>query len=522
MERQEASGAWLDEGAARFARLADRHRTALGSALAALAVLAVLPSAVWKPLWFDELFTFHVARLPSLAAIQDALAHGLDQQPFPYFVVHHAVFRLFGEGQAAARLPEMLGFALLTAGIFAFVSHRAGAVCGALAAVACWMTEARHYATEARPYALLAGFTALSFVCWQRATSAPHRARWLLALAASLAAAVSSHYYAVLALVPLGAGELWRSVERRRIDAPVWLAFGAAGLPIAIFLLPILGSLARLRGTFWSKPSPSFPLEFYAWLLEPAAVPLAATLVGFGLWRALGRPGREVADPSSAGAPAHEVAAAVVLALLPFFGLFLALFFTNALNERYVLPAVVGLAILFGLAARAASDRPGLLVAWLALLVGVFAARQILVARWVHQDRDRYAHVAVAAADAQPELPIVVQDPLLFLEYAKNLPAPLSGRLRYLAEPESQQAFTGFANVDPGLLLLREYAALPIEKAADFLPKHDRFYVLWTPGRFGWILQKLAAEGARLEVKESGTGRVVVLVDRSPTAPPPP
>lgn len=516
MERRGARFAWLDERATRLADLADRHGGALAATLAVLAALSVLPSAVWKPLWYDELFTFHLSRLPSPAAIWQALANGLDQQPFPYFVAHHAAFRLLGEGAAATRLPEILGFALLTAGVFGFVSHRAGAVCGALAAVACWMTEARHYATEARPYALLAGFTALSFLCWQRATDPERRVRWLVALAASLAAAVSSHYYAVLVLAPLGAGELCRTLLRRRLDPAVWLAFGGAALPIAIFLLPILGSLARLRGSFWSPPSPSFPFEFYGWLLEPAALPLAATLIGVGLWLALGRPGREAAAAREATAPVHELVAAVTLALLPFLGLALALLATNALNERYVLPAVVGLAILFGFGARAATARPGLLLAWLVLLLGVFAVRQTLVARWVHQDRDRHAHVTVAAADDEPELPIVVQDPLLFLEYAKNVPSPLADRLRYLASPEEQRAYTGFSNVDPGLLLLREYAPIAVLPAAQFLSEHEQFYVLWTPGRFGWILQKLAAEGARLDVKESDTGRVVVRVDRRP------
>lgn len=515
MQRQPSRPARLDEAAARFARFADRHRAPFAVALGVLAVVAVLPSAVWKPLWYDELFTFHVSRLTSIGAIRDALASGLDQQPLPYFALHHSVFRMFGEGPLATRLPELAGFALMTGGVFAFVSHRAGAVCGALAAVACWSTEARQYATEARPYALLAGFSAVSIACWQRSTDGGRRGAWLAGLAVSLFGVVSSHWYGVLVVVPLAIGEGLRSLRRKKIDVAVWVAFGAAVLPIVFFLLPILASLTGLRASFWSRPTPAFAVEFYGWLLAPAAIPLAATLAGFGVWLAAGSPGRRTPQDGEAQIPVHEVGAALALALLPCFGLALAVVFTNALNERYVIPAVVGLAALFGFAARTATTRPLVLVSWLVLVLGSFLARQVLVARWVYQDRDRVSAVHIDAARAEPALPIVVQDPLVFLEYAKHAPAPIVARLRYLADPAAQQAFTGFANVDPGLLVVRAHTDLPIEPAGDFLASHERFYLLWTPGRFGWLLQKLSRDGVGLEVIEAGTDRVVVLVDRS-------
>ncbi len=208
--------------------------------------------------------------------------------------------------------------------------------------------------------------------------------------------------------------------------------------------------------------------------------------------------------------------AAIVLAALPFFGLALAYGFTNAINERYVLPAVLGLGALLAWCVAALSRRTGLVTLWMLVLLAVFGVRQAQIARWAYAGRDQFREVRLPAADAEPGLPIVVQDPLLFLEYAHNTDPALAARLRYVADPAEQARFTGFANVDPGLLLLREFVPVPVEPAGAFLAAHPRFYLLYTKGRFGWMSQWLAAEGARVELVEGGTGSLLLLVDRSP------
>jgi len=40
---------------------------------------------------------------------------------------------------------------------------------------------------------------------------------------------------AVMLVFPLALGELVRSISRRKVDWPVWLAFCGAGLPLLIF-----------------------------------------------------------------------------------------------------------------------------------------------------------------------------------------------------------------------------------------------------------------------------------------------
>src|SRR6185295_14459378 len=101
------------------------------------------------------------------------------------------------------------------------VSRRTSTLYGLLAAALTFATGALRYATEARPYGLVVGFCALALVCWQAAADDHCRKLSLTGVAVAVAAAISSSYYAVLILAPLGAGELVRSLTRRKIDWPV-------------------------------------------------------------------------------------------------------------------------------------------------------------------------------------------------------------------------------------------------------------------------------------------------------------
>src|SRR5690349_9498760 len=72
--------------------------------------------AAFRPLWSDEIQTWHVARLPGIAAIWSALAAGADQEmPLMHLSVRlsHACF---GAGPLATRLPMLAGFWVMLAG----------------------------------------------------------------------------------------------------------------------------------------------------------------------------------------------------------------------------------------------------------------------------------------------------------------------------------------------------------------------------------------------------------------------
>src|SRR5271167_2899831 len=62
-------------------------------------------------LWFDELFTVQVARLPHWTTIWVALAHAVDAQPPIYYMVVRIFDKLFGYSEVAVRLPSSLAMA---------------------------------------------------------------------------------------------------------------------------------------------------------------------------------------------------------------------------------------------------------------------------------------------------------------------------------------------------------------------------------------------------------------------------
>ena len=166
----------------------------------------------------------------------------LEQMPPTFHILSRMFLRVFGVNPLALRLPEILGVGVMSLCLFVIVSRRSSAVYGLVAMVLPARHARLYYATEARPYGLVLGCAALS-LCWQSVADDRRRLSLSLGLTASLAAALASHYYAVLIFVPLAAGEVARTIVRRRLDPWVWLAFAhgydsALGVPASDSIRP--------------------------------------------------------------------------------------------------------------------------------------------------------------------------------------------------------------------------------------------------------------------------------------------
>ena len=83
-----------------------------------------------RPLWFDELLAFHVARLPDLGSLWTALRQAADGQPPLVHLLIRFSHALLGEGELATRLPSLLGFGAMSAAIYWFIGRRAGRLYG--------------------------------------------------------------------------------------------------------------------------------------------------------------------------------------------------------------------------------------------------------------------------------------------------------------------------------------------------------------------------------------------------------
>jgi hypothetical protein len=221
------------------------------SAAAGLFLVLRLIQLVWRPHFFDELFTVWIARLRP-GAMLEALAS--DSGPPLYYLLVRSLSA--GEPSVlSARVISLAAASLLLASVV--FSRRLGNSAVIAALLLAVFAPHVHFSTEARSYALagaLAGAGCLALAAWAgEGKRAP-----LLAGTALLVAAAASHYYGVLFFpIPFALGLLaWK--KRRALEG----ALASAAAVVAF----IPGVLLALRQ----------PPESIAWmrLLERAPAPL--------------------------------------------------------------------------------------------------------------------------------------------------------------------------------------------------------------------------------------------------------
>jgi hypothetical protein len=213
-------------------------------AVAAVAALTVLGAVLrlyrlgHQGFWFDEgntalLVHFSPGRMLGLIPQTEST-------PPLYYCVAWVWARIFGYGEVGLRsLSAVAGVALIPVVYGAgasLVSRRAGVIAAALAACSPLLIW---YSQEARSYELLALLTSLSLLAfaYARATPTPTRTptrtptptptpRLLAAWVIASAAALATHYYAALVVVPEA---VWLLHAHRR-SRPVQVAFGVIAL----------------------------------------------------------------------------------------------------------------------------------------------------------------------------------------------------------------------------------------------------------------------------------------------------
>jgi len=493
-----------------------------------------------KLMWNDELYTYYIARLPSMHDVIGALMARGEQTPPFFYVITRASLRLFGVNNISIRLPEMLAVWVLSACLFVFVARRMSSLSAAAAAAFPLVTVAFPYAYEARAYGLVLGFAGLALVLWQTATmEAAGRARVfsLAGLAVALAAAVSTHYYGIFVLLPFALGEAVRTMTRRRLDIAVWIAFAVSVLPLA-FHLPLIRAATAYSGAFWSPPQWVNVPDFYIDLLFPALMPIAA-IATLAVINGL-RPA-EATGPAKAGhysaagppegghystaLPLHEMAVAAGFIALPIVCVVIAKFVTGAFVNRYALPAVIGFALLAGLAVEVAfRRRPVMRIAALVCLGGWFMLAQ--AREWV--EPTGYSQPFPAASIARPaewvskvgerDLPLVIADAHTFTMLSHYGAPDIKPRIVYLADPDRALARLGHNSVERGMLdLLKPWFHMNVVAFEPFMAEHSRFLVYGDFVRLSflnWLEPELRARGMHSEILNRGGDNMLLLAWR--------
>ena len=466
-----------------------------------------------KPFWNDELFTFYISHRPSLADVWNALLTGAEQIPPLFFIITRASVAVLGSSHLGFRLPEVLGFWLMSVSLFYFVRVRSSVTYGLIALTFPLVTAAYDYAYEARPYGLVLGFCALGLCCWQRAAGHQQRLLSLVGLSLSLAAAVSCHYYAVLGLAAIAAGECVRSIVSKRLDSGVWIAIVLGCFPVGL-CLPLIKAAHSYSRAFWSKPKLTNVVGFYNTLLMPAAFALFLLIIGLGMYFLRFSDHKAKRDAPAFSIPFHELAAAIAFALLPVGGLLLAATVTGAFSFRYALPAVIGLSILGSWSSSVLGrQRADVGFALVLILMGFSFVNGIRAYLGVKSDLDARMNAYDFLKTQAPGTQVVIISPHLFFEISHDVAEGKGGiKPIYLADVDLALKYTDTDTVEQGLLVLEQWAPLHVNSFKDFCASHKTFFVYGSSAAYGWVTEELITEGRQLTVRASNGGQFLFLV----------
>ena len=459
-------------------------------AWAVFTVLYCIPTvylARLKLFWDDEFFTLYLSRVRSWHDLLRALATGADQHPPSFYYFTHLVMAVFGSSHVTARLPAIVGFWLLCICLYEIVRDLATPEWAVVAMFFPLSSEFYYYASEARGYGLVCGFSALAMLSWLRSAAHRNRAVYVPLLAVALAAAVASHYYAALVVIALALGESVRTRYTKKIDWPIWIAFTGTCVPIVAFLGTIRS--ARLySGHFWAVPVWSNAIAFYPKEFGLGAFAVVGTLAIALSFRVIR--GKRIDESAAAWRKPSwspwQAAAICTLAGLPVPTMLLAKVATHGFTPRYCIFALAGVTILlFYFISRFTLRRSTATIGIVAcVLIFLLQVRQF---DSNNEDGRKELKEDVTALSSLPDAPIVVMEVSAAHRLSYYAPRRLASRVVYVADPDSSISYLGQDTVDRGLLDLRPWFPIDIVKANSFLADNRQFYVFGLTSEWSWL-----------------------------------
>jgi mannosyltransferase len=265
-----------------------RKRAWVPAAFAALVILALacrLPDIGTAPFWTDEIASWSFIQLP-VSDLLGAMAR-VEPNPPGHYLLLKAVAGIFGDGEAALRLPSVLAGALAVLPLAAVATRIGGVPAGLMTALLLALSAIQiHHAQQARGYAVL--FLAAAMALWLIGRLLDPAARALLATMAGFVAAclVMIHLHATATLtvaaifgqagVVVAARAAWGERPQRRT---------LVALAVAAVLIP-LGSAWWLARALDIAADPGSAVS---WIERPglgdSAIIVADVLGGFHLGR---------------------------------------------------------------------------------------------------------------------------------------------------------------------------------------------------------------------------------------------
>jgi hypothetical protein len=457
-----------------------------------------------KAFWYDELFSWYVAQLPSLSAILNAINEGAENHPPLHYFLIHTSHWIFGTGELATRFPFIIGYWLALFFLFLFITKRCGSLIAYISILFLCLSASYPYAFEARPYALVLACCGASLFCWQLVIEGRYRRVALLGLSLSLGMALCSHYYAIFLFVPLIIGEGYRSIRSKKVDWPIWISM-AAGAIVLIPLVPMMLKVGRYSESFWAKPTRGTFQNSIDWFFRD---PVLVWYFGIGCLIGVLKDGYSLTSNkrtplAGRNVPCHDWVAAMTLMLFPVIGFVFAKFVTQAFTPRYFLPTAIGIALgLAFLYQRLLQDRLFITAILLGSLLSVFICQQTVDARGLGSKKPKLSKVQsiTQALDIPGDTPVVISTGTEFLQYMKYAPESLKSRLCYLIDPNTDGLLSS-DTVDRSMGELKKRFPMCVEDYRSFLSSHHHFYVY---GPINLLLFHLLEDGVQIKVKSKG------------------
>jgi hypothetical protein len=506
-----------------------------------------LATVASRPLDHDELYTFYIAQAPTLRQLLD-LTHTVDLHPPLSYLLVRASFAVFGVSIWACRLPSVLAFLFTTALVFFLMKRILSSVYGIISVLLLWSVPFTYQADEARPYSLLLFFSTLMLVGWYRSTegvdsSSLSRRLALLTLTLSGFGLLLSHVLGVFSYGAFFAAEFTRFFIRRKPD---WKLWAALLIPVisGLTYLPLIRNRSAIEFTDEYHVTPLRVFDCYWWSIRFLAIPLTliAILVCFGGKRQ-SQATRDYSAPLFPRAStATQSALWTLLGCISLIPIGIALLFARtgtAFFYRYGIVVSLPIVLVPTLLLGVRTERRTTVAVSLALVLGIvflfntsgrfwlieqlasFAPPKVsryvlgafelptLVLDRVKSRVPAYLQLDLASAPAvadldalEPELPLVANTGLTFLEVDREGGAALTRRLYLLNDRQAAAAIahdTVFENYD------RLTKVFPIrgkvESFCTFIGEHPHFLILGAYNHpQGWLLKRLELEGVRLKI----------------------
>lgn len=466
-------------------------------------IIRNLAAASAAPLWLDEILTWTVSSQRNWARIIKMLMEGVDGQPPLYYLVEHASMNLVHVRELGLRLPSVFAFPCTLICVFLFARRRGGDFAGILAGAFLFSTAIfRWYAAEARPYSLFVACIAVALLCYQRAGNR----FYAIGMAAVLGMAQAFHHYAFFSIAPFAVAEGIYFLRGGRFRWWVWGALACPIIPIALEWRIISNFKTMYAAHFWSQYGFQDLAGTYGSFLGNnvfLGVGTAAMCVGIVL--ALCLQSRN-SDRTKIDADSwSEGALLLMFLLLPIITLLGTQILHAKMVGRYVLPTILAMAISIG---RIPAVSKSLLVLVL-VTFGVFGAGCELIF-WKTLDfkaaeRFSLADEALVRDAARPDLPVAMDDALLFVPLSLYGSPEYRGRLVYLVDLEKAVAYSGSDTADRTLTRLRPYLTAAMPDYSEFVDAHREFLLVTREPRlsFDWLSRFLPAVSSVALIRSS-------------------